>query len=182
LLVPILPEELILPTSALFCSQDPDINNTSVTLDPGFFSTYEWRLKNDDIILSSERLYTIADQGVYEVTLSNGLTCLRDEVNVRDDCVPRIEAPTAFTPENPDNLNDFFTVFPNIYVSNFEIYIFSRQGELVYRADDINFKWDGTFRGSLLQLGTYAYVMRFNSTLSPERGVIEQHGGVVLLR
>ncbi|MFT4537273.1 MAG: gliding motility-associated-like protein, partial [Saprospiraceae bacterium] len=182
LLIPILPEELILPTSALFCSQDPDINNTSVTLDPGFFSIYEWRLKNDDIVLSGDRLYTIADQGVYEVTLSNGLTCIRDEVIVRDDCSPKIEAPNAFTPENSDGLNDFFFVFPNIYVTNFEIFIYSRQGELVYRSNDINFRWNGIFRGSFLQIGTYAYVMRFNSTLSPGRGVIEQHGGVVLLR
>lgn len=182
LLIPILPEELLLPESALFCSEDPDITNTSVTLDPGFFSLYEWRLKNDDIILSTERQYTISDQGVYEVTLSNGLTCLRDEVNVRDDCAPRIEAPTAFTPGASPGLNDDFFVFPNIYVENFEIFIFSRQGELVYHSDDINFRWNGIYRGDLLQIGTYAYVMRFSSTLSPERGIIEQHGGVVLLK
>lgn len=183
LLIPILPEELLLPLSATFCSQDPNIANASVTLDPGIFSSYEWRLKTDDIILSTERTYTVSKQGIYEVTLSNGLTCIKDEINVIDDCTPRIHAPNAFTPGNGgDNLNDVFSVFPNIYVTNFEIYIFSRQGELLFFSNDINFEWDGFYKGELLQLGTYAYVMRFKSTLTPEKGIIEQHGGVVLLK
>jgi hypothetical protein len=53
---------------------------------------------------------------------------------------------------------------------------------MVYQSRNVNFQWDGFYRGNLLQTGTYAYIMRFKSTLDLERGLIEQHGGVVLLR
>ncbi len=182
LLTPILAEELLLPERAKYCSADPIIENNSVTLDPGIFSLYEWRIKNNDVILFDERLYEISSPGLYEVTLSNGLTCIKDEVIVSDECTPTIVAPTAFTPANRDGINDDFFVYPNIYVSTFEIYIFSRQGQLLFHSDDINFRWNGIFRGSVLPLGTYAYIMRFRSTLDPSQKVIEQHGGVVLLR
>ena len=182
LLIPILPEELLLANKANYCSDDPIFENTSVTLDPGFFSSYEWRLKNDDILLFSDRLYTVSSPGIYEVTLSNGLTCLRDEILVTDECAPKIEAPTAFTPGNKDGLNDTFFVFPNMYVSDFQIYIYSRQGQLLFESNDINFRWDGVYKGVELQVGTYAYILRYKSTLTPNDGFFEQHGGVVLLK
>ena len=107
---------------------------------------------------------------------------IRDIIEIVDDCDPIIHAPNAFTPDSSSGLNDTFTVFPNPYVTDFQIFIFSRQGEMVFQSTDMNFQWDGTFRGGLLQMGTYAYIMRYKSTLDLERGVIEQHGGVLLMR
>lgn len=182
LIIPISDDELLLANIQEFCSEDPDIANSMVILDPGSFSTYEWRLINEDPVLSSERLYTVTEAGIYEVTISNGLTCLIDLIEIVDDCDPVIHAPNAFTPDSSSGLNDTFFVFPNPYVTDFEIFIFSRQGEMVFQSRNVNFQWDGYYRGNLLQTGTYAYVMRFKSTLDLERGLIEQHGGVVLLR
>jgi gliding motility-associated-like protein len=182
LIIPIRDDELLLANLQEFCSEDPDIANSMVILDPGTFSTYEWRLINENPVLSSDRLYTATEAGIYEVTISNGLTCLRDLIEIVDDCDPVIHAPNAFTPDSSSGLNDTFFVFPNPYVTDFEIFIFSRQGEMVYQSRNVNFQWDGFYRGNLLQTGTYAYIMRFKSTLDLERGLIEQHGGVVLLR
>ena len=179
--IPITDDELLLGFREAFCSQDPNAENNQVTLDPGFFTSYEWRLLNEEAILSTDRFFTVNQEGVYEVTLSNGLTCIRDVITVDDDCLPRIVAPNAFTPNTDFNNDDFF-VYPNPYVTNFEIFIYSRWGELVYHSSDINFRWDGTYRGEILQIGTYVYVMRFESSLQPEIGTIEQHGGVVLIR
>lgn len=181
IVIPITDEELLLGLREAFCSLDPNPENNQVTLDPGFFTTYEWRLFNEDAIISTDRLLTVRDQGLYEVTLSNGLTCIRDVIEVDDDCDPRIEAPNAFSP-NGNSMNDEFFVYPNPYVTDFEIYIYSRWGELLFQSNDQNFRWNGIYRGTLLQIGTYVYVMRFKSSLSPERGTIEQHGGVVLVR
>lgn len=182
LIIPITDDQLLLATREDFCSADPDPANNVIILDPGQFSSYEWRILNEDPILGTERLFTVMDAGVYEVTLSNGLTCIRDIVEIIDDCDPLIFAPNAFTPDSSSGLNDFFTVFPNPYVTDFEIFIFSRQGELVFQSNKLDFQWDGTYRGSLLQVGTYAYVMRYKSTLDLEGRIIEQHGGVMLLR
>ena len=182
LVVPITEDELMLEDSEMICSEDPDPTNNSVDLDPGAFSTYEWTIVNDDVLLSNDRIFNVSEGGIYEVTLSNGFTCIRDVVEVIDDCLPRVYAPNAFTPDTSPGFNDEFFVYPNPYVSDFEIRIFSRWGELVFQSNDIGFRWDGTYRGKLLKIDSYIYVMRFRSSLMPELGEIEQRGGVTLLR
>lgn len=182
LVVPITEDQLLLGDREMICSEDPDPTNNSVDLDPGQFSTYEWTIINDDVLLSTDRVLNASEGGVYEVTLSNGFTCIRDAVEVIDDCLPKVYAPNAFTPETSPGFNDEFFVYPNPYVDNFEIKIYSRWGELVFQSDDIAFRWDGTYRGKILKIDSYIYVMRFTSSLMPELGEIEQRGGVALLR
>ncbi len=178
-IVPILPEELILPQRATFCSAD--LNNPQVDLDPGIFNTYEWRLLPNDAIISTDPTLTISTEGTYEVTIFNGFTCTKDTVNVQEDCRPVIHAPNAFSP-NGNGINEEFFVFPNDYVDTFEIFIYSRWGELVFYSDILDFRWSGIYRGSLLPVGTYAYIMKFTSNLEPQLGTIEQYGSVVLIR
>ncbi|PIB34394.1 hypothetical protein BFP72_02620 [Reichenbachiella sp. 5M10] len=177
--IPIEEDQLLLSPNASFCSEDADPQNNQAYLDPGFFSSYEWTVINDTQILSTDRIYITSDAGIYEVTLGNGFTCIRDVVEVFDNCAPIIHAPNAFA---PNGVNDTFFVYPNDYVSDFEIKIYSRWGELVYQSSDLNFHWDGYYRGQLLQMGTYAYVMTFESSLQPERGKIVQRGGVMIVR
>lgn len=182
LVVPISEDQLLLGEREMFCSEDPDPTNNSVNLDPGQFSTYEWTIINDDEILSTDRVFNTTEAGIYEVTLSNGFTCIRDAIEVIDDCLPKVFAPNAFTPEATPGINDEFFVYPNPYVDNFEIKIYSRWGELVYQSNDIDFRWNGVYSGKLLKIDTYVYVMSFTSSLMPELGRIEQRGGVALLR
>jgi gliding motility-associated-like protein len=72
------------------------------------------------------------------------------------------------------------------FVGEFSIFIYNRWGELIFFSDNLEFMqntgWDGTKNGKLLPVGTYPYVIRFTSTTAPERGVIEQTGGITLLR
>ena len=49
--------------------------------------------------------------------------------------------PKAFTPDG-DGINDFFTG-KGIYIQEFEMSIFDRWGNLIYRSDDISKPWDG---------------------------------------
>lgn len=177
--VPINPEDLILPERAAFCTADPV--NPNVDLDPGIFNTYEWRLLPDDAIISTNQVLTVSTSGTYEVTLYNGFTCTTDRVEVVEDCTPVIVAPNAFSP-NGNGVNDDFFVFPNDYVEQFEILIYTRWGELVYRSNTQDFRWNGVYKGALLPPGTYAYIMKFSSSLAPGLGTIEQYGSVTLIR
>lgn len=177
--VPISEEDLILPTRAAYCSGDAD--DPTVDLDPGIWNTYEWRLLPDQTVISTDQILTVATEGTYEVTINNGFTCIRDQVEVVEDCRPVIHAPNAFSP-NGNGINEEFFVFPNDYVDEFEIFIYSRWGEIVYHSDVIDFRWDGMYRGRLLPLGTYAYVLKFSSSLEPALGTIEQYGSVTLVR
>lgn len=177
--VPINPQDLILPVRAAFCSGDPV--DPTVDLDPGIFNTYEWRLLPDDAIISTNQVLNVSVAGTYEVTLFNGFTCTTDRVEVVEDCRPTVVAPNAFSP-NGNGVNDLFFVYPNDYIDRFEILIYTRWGELVYTSDNQDFQWDGIYRGSLLPPGTYTYIMKFSSALAPDLGTIEQYGAVTLIR
>jgi len=56
--------------------------------------------------------------------------------------------PSAFTP-NGDGINDAFGVKAR-NITEFNLRIFNRWGELVFESDDINTYWDGTFKGELI--------------------------------
>lgn len=177
--VPISPTDIQLPARASYCTGDA--TDPTVDLDPGIFNTYEWRLLPDDAIISTNQVLNVATSGTYEVTLFNGFTCTSQTVEVVEDCRPVIFAPNAFSP-NGNGVNDAFFVFPNDYVDDFQIIIYTRWGEPVYQSDNIDFQWNGVYRGSILPPGTYAYIMKFSSELAPDLGTIEQYGSVTLIR
>jgi len=67
--------------------------------------------------------------------------------------------PNAFTP-NGDGSNDYFQVFGNKEAwKQFNVTIFDRLGEKVYESNDMNFKWDGTYRGRLLTPTVLVYLV-----------------------
>jgi gliding motility-associated-like protein len=65
--------------------------------------------------------------------------------------------PNVFTP-NGDGNNDFFEVFGNKEAwKQFEVQVFDRWGEKVYESFDMNFKWDGTFKGKDMMPAVFVY-------------------------
>jgi gliding motility-associated-like protein len=181
LVVPIPEEDLLLDMQALICSLDTDPEKGTIELDPGVFDTYEWRQEGVEGVISTERLLLVSGAGAFVVQLFNGSTCVNDKIVIEDDCRPTVIAPNAFTP-NQDGVNDAFSVFPNEYVTEYAIFIFDRWGEMVFQSDDQDFLWDGIYRGQLLPTGTYAYKMVFRSSLDATQSIIEQYGGVTLLK
>lgn len=84
--------------------------------------------------------------------------------------------PSAFTP-NKDGLNDFFKVFGN--AKTFEIKIYNRWGELVFKSSDINQSWDGTYKGKLSVTGAYTYIVNYTMQNTTEKYI--QKGTLTLL-
>src|SRR5690606_16800351 len=79
------------------------------------------------------------EEGEYIGRFTNAFGCVTaDTIQVDNDCVPIVFAPNAFTP-NEDGRNDKFLVFPR-YISDFEIFIFNRWGELVFYAETPDFE------------------------------------------
>jgi gliding motility-associated-like protein len=65
--------------------------------------------------------------------------------------------PNAFTP-NGDGINDYFELYGNKKAFKLvEVEVFDRWGEKVYQSTDIDFKWDGRFKGTLMEPNTYIY-------------------------
>jgi gliding motility-associated-like protein len=70
-------------------------------------------------------------------------------------CDLQIFVPSAFTP-NSDEHNELFTLASQ-YLISFEMSIFDRWGELMFHTKDIDHRWDGTFNGQIVPIGTYSY-------------------------
>ncbi len=74
--------------------------------------------------------------------------------------VYNVFVPNIFTP-NGDGVNDFFEVFGNKEAwKQFEVNVFDRWGEKVFEANDMNFKWDGMFKGRLLNPQVLIYTVK----------------------
>ena len=67
-------------------------------------------------------------------------------------------APNAFSPDS-DGINDFFKISGQ-GILDFQIEIYNRWGQMVYKSDDLSKGWNGTFNGENLPTGTYVYKIK----------------------
>lgn len=82
--------------------------------------------------------------------------------------------PTAFSP-NGDGMNDVFR--PKVYddIHNYQLTVYNRWGELVFRSTDPNRGWDGTYRGLLQEVQGFTYICTYqdrNNTRQELKGVV----------
>ena len=166
---------------------EPPANEIAI-IEPGDFLNYfAFNMETgDEVFEAMPGVFEITEEGNYNFELENVFNCWTlDTTMVNVDCIPTIYAPTAFSPEANIPENQSFRLYPT-YVGEFRIFIYNRWGELVYYSDDLDYMvnegWNGMKNGKLLPLGTYAYVIKFKSISEPERGIIEQPGGVTLIR
>lgn len=68
-----------------------------------------------------------------------------------------LEIPNVFTP-NGDGVNDIFHT-QGINITSYNINIFNRWGESVFKSDDVSKGWDGTLSGKAVPDGTYLFLL-----------------------
>ena len=66
-----------------------------------------------------------------------------------------IVIPNAFTP-NGDGRNDVFNVIGS-NIDHIEMAVFNRWGEKIFESLDVNFGWDGTYKGKEQEQAVYIY-------------------------
>jgi len=131
--------------------------------------SWRWSLGNGDSSSIPEFDYTYRDTGRYKVTLwvYNQYGCVdsvHDYVIVHPDYT--IFIPNAFTPNN-DMKNDLFHAY-GTGISEFNMKIFDRWGELLYQTNKMETGWDGKYKGSMLPKGIYIYYIYFTDVLKTE--------------
>lgn len=118
---------------------------------------------SNDTSSSQNPVYVYADTGIYTVQLiiTNSFGCT-DTAYGPVEIIPEyvIYAPNAFTPTNNDGINDTF--MPRgigIDPDNFEMTIFDRWGNAIYKTTDINRGWDGRANGGdkIAQIDVYVW-------------------------
>lgn len=120
---------------------------------------YTWDFgdgSSNSFLVNPAHIYS--DPGDYLITLiaSDEKGCL-DSISKWINVIPEryIYIPNSFTPDN-DACNEFF--FGNfIGIMGGHFYLYNRWGELIFESTDLNFKWDGTYQGVPVKIGTYSW-------------------------
>lgn len=107
--------------------------------------------------------YTYLDTGTYIITLitSTQYNCIDtayQTVIIEPDFLFYI--PNAFTPDG-DGINDTF-IGKGVFIKEFEMTIFDRWGNLIYKTDDIDKPWDGKVNkgNEIAQADEYIYLIQ----------------------
>jgi len=120
----------------------------------GVDSLYMWDF--DDLVDSRNdtgifAIHVYSDTGHYYISLDvvNTAGCHDfDTVLFVIDPDYAIYAPNAFSP-NDDNVNDGFRIHGvGLDLNNFELMIYDRWGELIFKSDKLDQEWDGTIKGT----------------------------------
>jgi len=125
-------------------------------------------------------IYYPTQPGIYTVIAANG--CGRDTLTANINfatCSCQLLLPNAFTPDG-DGRNDNFRPLHACEMSNFEMNIYNRYGDLVFRSLSPDDAWDGSYRGGKAQAGTYVWSARYFNPVTKQP--VFRKGTVILLR
>jgi gliding motility-associated-like protein len=148
--------------------QPATLNNPTITFtDQSTGGTAEWFWQFGDNGTSTDPnpMWTYQDTGTYTVMQvvsgPNGACpdTAYSEVVISAELLVWI--PNTSSPNGNGNNDEFIPVFSEVtYVSEFEMMIFDRWGNMIYKTADENLGWDGTWKGTKVQEDTYIYKVR----------------------
>jgi gliding motility-associated-like protein len=118
--------------------------------------------------------------GLQSIIIQDSLGC-RDttEFVVPYNPCCEVNIPNAFTP-NGDNNNDDFKAVLYGYITLVDFQIFDRWGNMVFQTKDPKKGWDGNYKGTKSDLGTYFYFYKYKCRLKQEIEMFK--GDVILIR
>ncbi|MFT6716813.1 MAG: gliding motility-associated-like protein, partial [Saprospiraceae bacterium] len=106
----------------------------------------------------------------YYLTVTDANGC-KDTSSVLISIIESIEYPDGVSP-NGDGLND---TWPIIFIENFPdaiVEIYNRWGQMLFHSVGYQDRWDGTFDGKTLPVGTYYFVIDLGTDLPKYTGPI----------
>ncbi len=149
---------------------------------PGYTGPITFTVNGNNILWSNgstNNNITVTEPNTYFVTVTS-INCENsDTIKVVRDCY--LNVPNSFTPNN-DGLNDYFMPMDLVTfnMQNFEMQVFNRWGEMVFKTNNINGQgWDGKFGNKQQPMGVYVYHIK--ATFKNGNGEIFT-GNVTLLR
>ena len=119
---------------------------------------------------------TAQESVTYYLTVKSSNGCFNyDTINISFN--GSIYVPNSFTP-NGNGGNDIFYVYGKDIIE-FDLTIFDRWGEQIFHSTNLDFGWDGTYRGTIAKTETYVWKVKYKDVLG-ETGTL--FGTVTLIR
>lgn len=145
-------------------SLDPTIQivNTSINNDQNFWSFSDGGISNlenpsytfpNNIAGNySIELIAVTDFGCRDTTIQL--------VEVKEDVIYYV--PNTFTPDGDEHNNVFKPIMTaGIDINDYTLKIFNRWGELIFESYNVDYGWDGTYNGEIVQQGSYVWELQF---------------------
>ena len=160
------PAQPIASSDMVYCTGDV----TGLLTVSGAGGTFTWYTDNtlSSILGTGSIISPLTTTQVYYVTESlNGCESTPDDVLISfENC--EVIYPTAFTPDN-DGTNDTWEILglDEKYPDN-TVRIYNRWGNLIFEHESSNTnpynnnRWDGTYKGALLPVGSFYYIIDLN--------------------
>jgi len=130
--------------------------------------------------------HTFSESGTYTVFCIVNFSCgvdtlyetftISDCNDIVDSC--KLYTPNSFTP-NFDGLNDSFNPSSNCSLENYELLVFNRWGEMIFKTSNQTEPWDGKWKGSDCSVGVYFYLLSYKLA---SKDLKELYGSVTLMR
>ena len=141
---------------------------------------YQW----DDGFEGAERLVT--SPGLYSVQVSDECSSLQLPVQVRFEreiAGDLFYVPNVFSP-NGDGHNDLFAAQAgrDVQVETYQLDLFDRWGNLIFRSEDAGAGWDGKLNGSDMPAGVFVWRLAAKVRACSQFEQVELYGDVLLLR
>jgi len=123
-------------------------------------NTYRIRWSFNGATTGSTSTSLLAGQeGTYKLRISTSDDRCPSEDTIRITRFVKLVMPNAFTP-NGDGVNDTWEVRNLNSLAEAEVFVFNRNGALIYHADKNGKPWDGTYENQKVQSGMYRYLIR----------------------
>ncbi|MGX5820431.1 DUF7948 domain-containing protein [Chitinophaga lutea] len=141
---------------------------------------YWWDFGDGNTSTEVNPTYQYFKTGVYEVCLiattefgCSDTTCQTVSAIVN----PLYDVPTAFSP-NGDGVNDKWEI-KGFGIVRYDMKVFNRWGQMVFRSNDQKLGWDGRFNGVMQSMDAYAFVLNIEFS---DGNKVQKTGNVTLLR
>jgi gliding motility-associated-like protein len=151
--------DFIISSQTLFNDLPITFQNTTLNGD-----YYQWNFGdgNTSNLVNPNNTYDLP--GTYQILLiatdqKGCIDSIQKPITIEDEYY--VYVPNAFTPDG-ERFNTYFCI-STIGVKSGEILIFNRWGELVFESKDLNFQWDGTYNGTLIQDGTLSWKLNYTT-------------------
>ncbi|MDO9255069.1 MAG: gliding motility-associated C-terminal domain-containing protein [Bacteroidales bacterium] len=173
------------PDCAFIIIENTEINNGEIHFDNQTTgaSDYSWDFGNNSTSNLPEPVVTYILEGNYTIMLvATSPEGCNDTITKQYYYMPGLWLPNAFSPDK-NGQNDFFRpVTQRNTLEPYQLLIYDRWGQLVFKSTDPSEGWDGTFKGEPCQAGSYSYLLQYREAKIESSGIVTLRGMVSLIR
>ncbi|MCF8245205.1 MAG: PKD domain-containing protein [Saprospiraceae bacterium] len=123
-----------------------------------------WEWSDSTGVISTAAELQVSSPGIYVFNVTNDCETSSGNINVAVEPLKQaklIYLPNSFSP-NDDGINDCYQgyVDPGTELLSYELKIFDRWGDLLFRTEEIDGCWDGLFQGKKLNPSVMVYLVQ----------------------